>query len=198
MSSVILKRMNSEKLAKILSVLLGLHFWFPAFLIIGLLKSGLSNTSIFILAPILFLLQIVIPIAYIHISLHFKKISAWDMPKKEERIFFLSMSMIAYLFSMIIIYLFGNQLLFNLWLIVFILLTAIIVTTYFWQISLHTALNTAGSIIVNFLFNWSVPWLYLSVPIIFWARFKLKRHNTTQLLAGSIISGAITLGMLKP
>jgi hypothetical protein len=56
---------------------------------------------------------------------------------------------------MIIIYLFGNQLLFNLGLIVFILLTAIIVTTYFWQISLHTALNTTGSIIVNFLFNWS-------------------------------------------
>lgn len=189
--------MNWEKIAKLLSVILGLHFWFPAFLIIGLLKSGLSSSKISILFPILFLLQIIIPIAYIHIALHFKKVSNWDLPKKEERIFFLSMSMIAYLISMIIIYFLGNQFLFNLGLIVFTILTVMVITTYFWQISLHTGLNTTGAIIVNFLFNWSVPWLYLSIPIIFWARFKLKRHDITQLMAGMILSGGITLGMLK-
>ncbi len=180
-----------------MSVVLGLHFWFPVFLIIGLLKSNLSSFQIYILFPLLFLLQIFIPIAYIHISLHFKKVSAWDLPKKEERIFFLSMSMIAYLISMVIIYYFGNQFLFNLGLIFFMILTVMVVTTYFWQISLHTALNTVGSIIVNFLFNWSVLWLFLSIPIIFWARFKLKRHNVRQLLAGVILSGGITLVMLK-
>lgn len=189
--------MNWEKIAKFLSIILGLHFWFPALLIIGLIKSNLPDAKIAILFPALFLLQIIIPIAYIHIALHFKKVSNWDLPKKEERIFFLSMSMIAYLISMIIIYFLGNQFLFNLGLIVFTILTVMVITTYFWQISLHTALNTAGSIIINFLFNWSAPWLYLSIPIIFWARFKLKRHNPAQLFAGIILSGGITLGMLK-
>lgn len=189
--------MNWEKIAKLLSVILGLYFWLPALLIIGLMKSNLPDAKIAILFPVLFLLQILIPIAYIHIALYFKKVSNWDLPKKEERIFFLSMSMIAYLISMIIIYFLGNQFLFNLGLIVFTILTVMVITTYFWQISLHTALNTTGSIIVNFLFNWSAPWLYLSIPIIFWARLKLKRHNSAQLMAGMILSGGITLGMLK-
>lgn len=186
--------MNAEKIAKILSIALGPHIWLPALLIASILRSGLSNSRIYILLPSLFLFQILIPIAYIHIVVKLGKVTAWDLPKREERHLFLGVSLISYVISIIIIKIFGNQLLFNLSLIILFLLIVLIITTYFWKISLHASMNTAGSIIVNFLFDWSLHWLYLAVPIIFWARYKLKRHNILQLIAGTVTSGAVVLG----
>lgn len=54
------------------------------------------------------------------------------------------------------------------------------VVTSFWKISLHTSMNTVGSILLNLLFGWNLPVIYLVVPIVLWARITLKRHTFIQ------------------
>lgn len=185
----------SEKLAEVLSVVLGPHVWLPVLLVVSLFKTGLRAEQIYILLPSLFLLQVIVPLAYIQIALKLGKISAWDMPKIKERFIFLVVTLIFYLIALIFIYHFGNRLLLTLSLVMLGLMMVMVVTTHFWKISLHTGMNTVGSIIINFLFNWSFPWVLLTIPLIFWARLKLKRHNIYQLLAGVLVNGVILLGL---
>lgn len=189
--------MVKEKLAKVLSVILGPQLWLPALLLITLFKVDLSWDRIKILLPILFILQVIIPIGYIYLMARTGQVTAWDLPKREERHPFLRLTLTSYLVAIVFIYLFGNQPLLNLSLIIFALLMIISVTTAFWKISFHTSLNTGGAILVNFLFDWKLPWLYLTIPIILWARFILIRHSLAQLLAGIGLSGAFILGIFK-
>lgn len=72
-----------------------------------------------------------------------------------------------------------------------------VLITYIWKISLHTMLNVTATILVNFLFGWTLPILYIFIPIIGWARYYHKHHTFLQVVIGAIVSGLITLGMLN-
>src|SRR5258708_411972 len=89
--------------------------------------------------------------------------------------------------QLIFIYFYGNKLLFDLNLITILILVVVGVITRFWKISFHASLITGTVILTNFLFNWSLPFLYLLIPVVLWARFVLKHHNLNQLLAGSLV-----------
>ena len=110
-----------------------------------------------------------------------------------ERATIMSFSAISFLVSLFLAGLWGNKLLFDLLTIEIFLTIVILVITKFWKISLHAALNTTGALIVNFLFNWNLPVLYLVVPLVVWSRLMLKKHTPEQLVAGVLTSGALTL-----
>lgn len=188
--------MITQRLARIISVILG-PLWLPLLLVAVLLRSGLSKNQLYILFPLLLLFQVVIPVAYLYLAVHFKKASSWDLPKREERYLFLAVSLVSYLISVVLIYFLANQFIFRLSLILIALLIIISVITYFWKISLHASMNTVGSILLNLLFGWSLPILYLVIPTIFWARLTLKRHSVAQLIGGTLVGGAFTLLALK-
>lgn len=179
--------MHSKKLAEIISIILGPHFWLPLLLVVFFTKTQLTSEQIKILLPTMLIFQVIVPISYIFIALKLKKVSAWDLPIKEERYFILSLMFISYLITLLMTYVYGNLLIFHLNLILFILLTITSFITYFWKISIHAILNTFGAIFINFLFNWQFPIIYLVIPIIIWARYKLGRHDFKQLLAGIIL-----------
>jgi membrane-associated phospholipid phosphatase len=143
------------------------------------------------------LLQIVIPSGFVLLKLKNNQISAWDLPEREERYPFLVVSIVSYLVSLVLIYLFGNAFLLNLSAISLLLLVLIAITTWFWKISLHSSLNTAGALMLNFLFDWRLPWLFLAIPLIIWARLVLKRHTPAQLLGGVGLSAAVVWLFLK-
>lgn len=189
--------MNFVKLAKLVSIILGEYLWLPLLLALALLKTGLSTQQIYILFPGLLLFSIIIPLSYIFIGIKLKKITEWDLPKRQERKRFLIFTFFSYLISVFLIYLFGTQLLFHLSLIIIVNLVILAVITRFWQISIHSSLNTSSTLIINFLFNWQLPWLYLAIPVIYWSRLKLKRHNLLQLFAGSLLSIIVILSLLK-
>lgn len=189
--------MNKDKLARALSILLGPQVWLPLLITSILLKSGLTSSQLSILFPGLVIFQIFVPLISVYIALRLKKVTGWDLPKREERYWFLILTLVSYLFSIALIYFFGNKFLLNLSLIFFVLIIVISIITYFWKISLHASINTVGPILLNFLFSWQLPWLYLSVPLVYWARLKLKRHTLWQLIAGSIISGGAFLWGLR-
>lgn len=189
--------MTSEKFAKILSIVLGPLFWFPILILTTVFNVGLERDQINILLPSLLLLQLVVPAIYIYLALKFKKASAWDLPNRQERYPFIIVVLISYFLSIILTHNFGNTLLFNLNLIIFALTAIMFFTTLFWKISFHTGLNTGGSILINFLFDGKFPLIFLTIPVVFWARYKLKRHSFAQLVAGIIFSGGFILLAFK-
>lgn len=185
------------KFAKFISIILGPQFWLPLIVFITLLKSGLTSEQLNILLPIYILFLAIAPLAYLYLASHFGKVSSWDLPKKQERYTFLLVVMVSYLIALGFGYFLGNKLLLNLTLIFNLVLVFIAATTFFWKISIHAAINTTGALLLNYLFNWQLPWLYLSIPLVSWARIKLQRHTPLQVLAGTISSTIIVLSGIR-
>lgn len=160
----------------------------PILLIMLLLRTGLNPQQLSILLPILVILLLVIPFTYLHLALKMGWVSKWDLPKKEERrpiiIIFIACSII----SLFLIKQFGTKMLLDLFIL--LLTTGFIVSiiTVFWKISIHMVLDTTGVLVTNLLFSWYFWPLFVLIPIVAWARFKLKRHTLPQIAAGIILS----------
>lgn len=182
----------SIKVAQLISILLGPQIWLPVLFFIIIFRLG-AHPGLFF--SILFL-QVIIPLAYLYLAPKLGLGTHWDLPKRQERYPFLAIVLIGSLISLFLSYQFGTKFLFDLNSLTVIFLIVFFLITLYWQISLHTALNTFGAILVNFLFDWNLAFLYLTIPTILWARLTLKRHTLSQLMAGIIISAIITLGGL--
>lgn len=189
--------MNQLKIAKYISIILGANLWLPVILLLLLFKTGLNSLQITILLPIFFVFQFLIPVTCVLLALKLKKISALDLPKRQERYPFLALYLLLLIISLILSYILGNSILFELILILVVLLVILSVITLFWKISLHASLNTIGIILINFFFNGQLLFLFLIIPIVAWARYKLKRHTILQLTAGTLVSMTVVLGGLK-
>lgn len=179
-----------KKLAQIISVILGPVIW-PIAIIIMILKSGLSTQQIFILLPILLFLQVFIPYLYIFRSYKLKKISDLDITKREERYKAMTITSISFFISLFFIYFFGNNLLIKFSIMILLIIIINTLITFFWKISLHMTMNIVVSILINYLFNWQLPILYLTIPLVFWSRLYLKKHTISQLLGALILNGSI-------
>ena len=186
--------MKSKRVAKWLSVILGPLFWLPALFLIIIFKSGLAPSQIKILFPTIFTLQVIMPQLYLYIGPKLGWITSWEMNDREERKSFFILILILSLISLSIIYLIGTDLLLNLSLILLALLILLLIITRYWKISLHTAFNTGATLVINYLFNWKLSLLYLTIPLIYWARLKLKRHTVSQLFSGIVVALVIILG----
>lgn len=192
-----MKKANLHKVvAETISVLLGPHVFGPTIALVVVFRTGLLPEQIKILLPLLLLFVIVIPMGYIHFLRWQGKLSSWDMTLREERPKVISVGLVSLMFALLAVYLFGNQLLLHLMLILVVLGLMSLVITKFWKISLHAGLNSAGWIVINFLFGWKFPFLYLAIPLVLWARYVLKKHTLSQLIAGTILGAIITLGLL--
>lgn len=182
--------------ARWISVILGPHVWLPVLFFLVVFRSGLTPNQLKIIFPSILILEIIIPIAYLLLGPKLGFTKEWDMKEIKERKPFLYLVLILSLISLGIVYIFGNVYLLNLstiflaWLVVFLLITR------FWKISLHVGLNVFAAIMVNFLFGWRFPAIYLIIPIIFWARLRLKKHSLNQLIAGFLITVTILFGGL--
>lgn len=80
-----------------------------------------------------------------------------------------------------------------------IVLTGAIITaiTLFWKISLHAAgISAIVTALIVFLGSPAVI-MVLFIPVVFWARLTLRKHNIWQLLAGSGLSVLIMLFTLS-
>lgn len=183
----------AEKIAQFLGIGLGPHVWLPVLFLIIILNSGLTPNQLKIIFPTVLTLQVIIPLLYIISAPKLGWVNKWDMEEKEERWSVFILIIFLTLVSSGIIFFYGNQLLLRLNIIILSLILVLFSITLFWKISLHMSMNTAALIIINYLYNWKLPWLFIILPIIFWARLKLKKHAIAQLFAGLIISAIITL-----
>ncbi|MDO8658634.1 MAG: hypothetical protein Q7K55_07860 [Candidatus Levybacteria bacterium] len=181
------------KTAKLISIVLGPQVWFPLLIVLFLFKTDLSQKQQLILTPLLLTFFIIIPFGVLYILIKIGNVEDWDIRRRQERYKILSIFIVSTLINMAFVYLFGTKLSFHLSLILWLVSLVGTSVTFFWKISLHVILNTAAIIMINFLFDWKLPILYIFIPIVAWARYYHKHHTIWQIIIGILVGGIITL-----
>lgn len=179
--------MSVEKFAQIISIILG-PLWIPLILSLLVFRTGLTFQQQIILIPILFLFQLCLPFIYMEMLIHNKKISDWDIRKREQRFLVLPLFTIITVIIMLLVYFYGTPLLFEMYVSLASLIFIGTLITLFWKISMHMMLNTAAIILTNALFGWQLLFLFLLIPLIAWSRYYLKHHSLMQIIMGTLLS----------
>lgn len=135
----------------------------------------------------------VIPYLYICFLYKKKEINDMRIPEKEDRIKPLVVACISYIICFIILYVLDGPLFLKSIFAASIVSTVILtIITYFWKISLHTSWITFMVITFNILFG---RWMLLMIPlipVIGWARVRIKEHTMNQVILGVGISTVTT------
>lgn len=67
------------------------------------------------------------------------------------------------------------------------------IITYFWKISVHSAMTTFFVAMLVIIFGWQVWYAIVLIPIVWWSRLVLNRHTLLQLFFGFLLSLAIIM-----
>lgn len=166
-------------------------------MVLLLLRTGLNSEQLSILLPGLTIFLLLVPFIYLHLSLKLGWVSKWDLPKKEERrpiiVIFIACSII----SLFLVKQFGTKMLLDLFILLLTTGFVASLVTVFWKISIHMVLDTTGVLLVNLLLGWHLWPLFALIPLVGWARLRLKRHTFSQILAGVLLSVIIFSAGIK-
>ncbi len=139
------------------------------------------------------LFGVVIPYLYICFLYKRKEINDIHIPRKEDRMKPLIVSCVSYIICFIVLYVLNGPLFLKSIFAVSVVSTIILtIITYFWKISLHTSWITFVVITFNILFG---RWMLLMIPlipVIAWARVRIKEHTVNQVVLGVGISSITT------
>lgn len=189
--------MTLKQLAQSISFILGQYMLLPVLILVSLSRTGLSRPQQILFAPLFLFLVVIFPTIVLYIMIKRNVISDWDIRKREERHKIFPAFMIGTGLATLVSYYFASALFFHLCLILLIVVFVTIAITSFWKISLHMVLNTSVFLVVNFLFNWKLPYLYFLIPVVGWARHYDKHHSLAQICAGIALSTLIILSGLR-
>lgn len=138
------------------------------------------------------------PFIYILIAVHLGKISDVDVSRRTERagpfLFGISSVLAGWL---VLIILQGPRDLQTLLIITAVSGIVMMVTTLWWKISIHaSSLGGAATMLTAFYGAIMLP-AFLLLILVSWSRVVLRRHTVLQVVAGSLVSIALTLLILK-
>lgn len=144
-------------------------------------------------AFICLLFSFLIPYFYIIFMLKRNAIIDFHVPNRKERIKPLIIINISYMIGYLTLYILEAPLFLKSIFAVSVVSTVILtIVTYFWKISLHTSWITFIVITFNILFG---RWMLLMIPlipVIGWARVRIKEHTINQVIFGIGISTITT------
>ena len=88
-----------------------------------------------------------------------------------------------------------NKMMRSVYTIYLIGLPVVTLITLFWKISFHSSFVTMFSIVFLIIFGgWAVITILL-IPLVGWARLRLKRHTPAQVFYGMALTGIISLSV---
>lgn len=118
-----------------------------------------------------------------------KVINDLHVPRREDRLKPLFISNLSYLIAFFVFYILKAPVYLRaLFFTSFITTFLLTVITYFWKISFHTSWITFTSITYYIFFGKWTLFLMLLIPLVAWARIKIKRHTIAQVIAGSLLT----------
>jgi hypothetical protein len=174
-----------NKTAKIISYIFdGSVISIPIFLTICLIvvENKIEAVS---WAFICLLFGTIVPYLYIVLLYRRKEIDDMHIPRKEDRIKPMIVSSISYVACLFVLYILNGPLfLKSIFAVSAVSAVIFTVITYFWKISLHTSWITFVVITFNILFG---RWMLLMIPlipVIGWARVRIKKHTVNQVVFG--------------
>lgn len=138
------------------------------------------------------------PLIYIVIAVRMGKISDIDISRRTERagpfLFGIS-SVLAGWLALIILH--GPKDLQTVLIITAVSGIVMMVTTLWWKISIHaSSMGGAATMLTAYYGTVMLP-TFLLLILVSWSRVVLRRHTVLQVVAGSLVSIALTLAILK-
>lgn len=139
-------------------------------------------------------LLVVPPLVYLMWLVHKGKLADIYMPDRESRMIPLVVLMLWLLLCMgLMYYLQAPIVLIALVFAAAVLISALGVVTIFWKISFHGAAISAAAT-TTMMMAGSAAWpVVLLVPLVGWARVRLKRHTLRQVVYGSLVGALLAL-----
>lgn len=183
--------MNAARLAKWVSILFDSSVLSViVFPLVGWTSAGWTGVG---WAVVAILLLTGIPLAYIKIGMRRGWVSDWELSRRSERPRFIAVSFSSDLLALAVLGFGGAPHL--LWLLALIYATlglTMFTISNFWKISLHMVGVSGFSTLLVYAFGMGVGWVFLSLPLVAWARLQRKKHTPLQLVAGSLGGVVIT------
>src|SRR6266851_2258362 len=169
----------------------------PLIVLVALYHARNVLLALFYALVTLFFLSIG-PFIYILIALRMGKISDVDVSRRTERagpfLFGISSVLAGWL---VLILLRGPTDLQTVLIITAVSGIVMMVTTLWWKISIHaSSLGGAATMLTAFYGAIMLP-AFLLLILVSWSRVVLRRHTVLQVVAGSLVSIALTLLILK-
>lgn len=139
-------------------------------------------------------LLVVPPLVYLMWLVHRGQLGDIYMPDRESRLIPLVVLMLWLVFCMgLMYYLSAPVVLLALVLAATVLTGALGLVTVFWKISFHGAAISAA-VTTTMMMAGSSAWpIMLLVPLVGWARVRLKRHTLRQVVYGSLVGALLAL-----
>jgi membrane-associated phospholipid phosphatase len=165
----------------------------PAVFLVAL--HNVSNALLAIGYTCLTLLFISVgPMAYIIVGVKLGKFTDIDVSKRSQRSGpFIFGLLSAFLGLVVLTLTHGPKNLQTVLMLLIISGLLMMVITFWWKISIHAS-SLAGTVtVLAYLYGNIVLPAYLLVILVGWSRVVLRRHTTTQVLAGSLLSIALAL-----
>ena len=181
--------MKINKFAKAVSYIFdGSYISIPAYLIINIFMLKTAR-EVAIWTPICILFGSIMPFVFVVFLYKKKIITDLHVPKREDRLKPLLVSNISYLLGYFVFYILRAPIYLRaLFFTSFLTTVLLTIITSFWKISFHTSWITFTSISYYVFFGKWMLFLFLLVPLVAWARVKIKRHTIGQVIAGSLLA----------
>ena len=164
----------------------------PIFLIICLMVVD-NKIEAINWALLCLLFGTVVPYLYIYFLYKKKKINDMHMPEKENRIKPMVVACISYIICFIILYVLeGPKILKSIFAVIIVSTVILTIITYFWKICLHASGITFMVITFYILFGKWILLMIPLIPLIGWARVRIKKHTVSQVILGAGITAITT------
>lgn len=160
----------------------------PGIYVIYILNRELGESQLLFSFLILFgvgILPIILTLAFFK---HKKLISDWDVRERKERYLLNIVILIFASIALLIFYLFGQQAIFRISLVLLVWFLLFSLITFFWKISAHTGVATLFALLLGITFG-NVSWWSIGIIVLVgWSRVYRKNHTLLQVIGGVLLS----------
>lgn len=186
------KRGNmTDRLARWISILFDSSILsLPIFLAFGYASS---QTRGLLWASLTLLIVTGIPMAYLLIGIKGGWVSDMELSKREERPRFILVSLSSDILALLVLRFPGGPHLLTIIVLTYFCLAIVMFSiSSFWKISMHMAGVGGFSTALVFVFGAPALWVFLSLPLVAWARLYRRKHDIPQLIAGALAGAIVT------
>lgn len=139
----------------------------------------------------------VIPAAIVHAGVVTGRYTDHHLSRREQRAVPLTLAVLSVVVGVVLLILLGApRVIVALQVAVLVVLLSATLITLAWKISFHVAVVAASATALTIAGGpwWALTWLV--VPLSAWSRIRVQAHTLTQVIAGGVLGGGLTLLVL--
>ena len=183
---------KAKKTAQIISFFLQAPFIsIPVFILLSMQADEVGKIVLFSAISIIF--ATVIPTVAVIIIARRTGNEDVDIVRKEDRMIPLAIGIASYLAGTIVLFLLDSPRIVWVAMLCYCVNTFVIMLiTTKWKISIHAIGCVGPSMALAYVFGWPGALLIITLPVVVWCRYILRKHTPAQLAAGALLGFVLT------